>query len=84
MLERQKEMLTRLLEADRAERQREFDNQREAQNARDKSRDFPPALDEYIKKRESEIDFYKTVSPSLKPYYKFLVESYYQALKENQ
>ena len=61
-----------------------MENKREAQNTDDKIRDFPPALDEYIKKREAEIDLYKTVSPSLRPYYKFLVESYYQALKDEK
>jgi hypothetical protein len=84
MLKRQQNILTRLLEADRAERQREKENQREAKQASDKSRKYPPAIDEYIKKREAEIDVYKTVSPSLRPYYKFLVESYYQSLKNDK
>jgi len=42
---------------------------------------MPPSLEEYIKKRESEIDMYKAVSPDLKPYYKFLVEEYFKSLK---
>jgi len=43
---------------------------------------MPPSLEEYIKKRESEIDMYKAVSPALKPYYKFLVEEYFKSLKK--
>jgi hypothetical protein len=42
---------------------------------------MPPSLEEYIKQREAEIEMYKSVSPSLKPYYKNLVEDYYKSLK---
>ncbi len=81
MLKRQQEIMTRLLEAEKAEREREFDNKRQAEQASQKERKYPPSLKEYIKKRESEIELYKQVSPSLKPYYRFLVEEYYKSLK---
>jgi hypothetical protein len=42
---------------------------------------MPPALQEYLKKRQAEIDMYKTISPSLKPYYKMMVDEYYKSLK---
>ncbi|MEM9822613.1 MAG: DUF4175 domain-containing protein, partial [Bacteroidota bacterium] len=82
MLKRQQDILTRLLEADKAEREREYDKKRKAESGVDKDRKMPPSLEEYIKKRESEIDMYKAVSPSLKPYYKFLVEEYFKSLKK--
>jgi hypothetical protein len=81
MLKRQQEILTRLLEAERAEREREIDNERQAERARGKDRTLPPALEEYIRKREAEIESFRTASPILRPYYKFLVEEYYNALK---
>jgi hypothetical protein len=81
MLKRQQEILTRLLEAERAEREREMDNERKAEMARQTERTMPPALEEYIKKREAEIESFRTASPVLRPYYKFLVEEYYNALK---
>jgi len=81
MLKRQQEILTRLLEAERAEREREMDNERRAEQARQTERTLPPALEEYMKKREAEIESFKTASPVLRPYYKFLVEEYYNALK---
>ena len=81
LLKRQQEIMTRLLEAEKADRQREKDEKRKAETTAEKVRKFPPSLEEYIKKRESEIDEVKTVSPALKPYYKFLVEQYYQSLK---
>ena len=36
---------------------------------------------DYLKKRKGQVDLFKTVSPSLKPYYKNLVEDYFRALK---
>ncbi len=84
MIKRQQDILTRLLEAEKAERQREMDNKRKAEVAKETPRKMPPSLEEYIKKREAEIEQYNTVSPNLKPYYKFLVEEYYNALKRPQ
>ncbi|MDF1698537.1 MAG: DUF4175 domain-containing protein [Saprospiraceae bacterium] len=81
MLKRQQDITTRLLEAEKAERQREFDNKRKAEVATEKKRELPPSLQEYIKKREAELEMYKTVSPALRPYYKYLVDEYYKALK---
>lgn len=83
MMKRQQDILTRLLEAEKAERQREQDNKRKSKTGEEKERKFPPSLEEYIKKRKAEIDQYKSVSPSLKPYYKILVEEYYKSLKNN-
>jgi hypothetical protein len=83
MLKRQQDIVTRLLEADKADRQRQLDDKRIAERTVEKERKYPPAIEEYIKKKESEVEMYKTVSPSLKPYYKYLVEEYYKSLKEN-
>ena len=82
MLKRQKDIQTRLLEAEKAERQKEFEEKRKAEVASQKERKMPPSLEEYIKKREAEIEMYKQVSPALKPYYKYLVEEYFKSLKK--
>jgi uncharacterized protein DUF4175 len=84
MLKRQQGILNRLLEHERAERQQEYDNKRKSETAAQQERKLPPSLEEYIKKREAEIEMFKTVSPSLKPYYKSLVEEYYKSLKGAQ
>jgi hypothetical protein len=81
MMLRQQDILSRMLEHEKAEQQREYDEQRKAEQATQYEKRMPPSLEEYIKKRESEIDLYKSVSPSLKPYYKFLVEEYFKELK---
>jgi hypothetical protein len=80
-LNRMKDIETRLLEAEKAERQRELDNKRKSESAVDKRRELPPSIQEYLKKRQAEIDMYKSVSPSLRPYYKSLVDEYYKSLK---
>ncbi|MEL7118897.1 MAG: DUF4175 family protein [Bacteroidota bacterium] len=80
-LMRQKDILTRLLKHEKAEREREYDNQRKSETAAQKERKMPPALEEYLKQRKSEIEIYRTVSPTLKPYYKTLVEEYIKSLK---
>ena len=81
-LKRQTEILTRLLEAEKAEKQREFDNKRKAEVAKQVERKLPPSLEEYLKKRESEVELYKTPSPALNPYYKNLVQEYLKTLKK--
>ncbi len=84
MLKRQQEILTRLLQAEDAQRQREYEKKRESKTAQEQERKMPPELEQYIKKREAEIEMYKSVSPALKPYYKTLVEEYFDSLKKNK
>jgi len=84
MMKRQNDIMTRLLKAEKAQREREYDNKRKAEVAQNKKRELPPQLEEYIKKRESEIEMYKTISPSLKPYYKYLIDNYFKELKEGK
>jgi hypothetical protein len=76
MMRRQQQIMTRLLEEERAEREREQDEKREAETARQVQPKMPPALEEYLKKRRAEVEQFRTVSPALKPYYKHLVEEY--------
>jgi hypothetical protein len=73
--------LTRLLESEKAERERKEDEERKASAAKQQEDKMPPALQEYIKKRQAEVEQYRQVSPSLKPYYKTLVEEYFKSLK---
>ncbi len=80
MQKRQKDILTRLLQAENAERERELDEKRKAERPDKYVPKMPPALEEYLKKRQGQVEMFKTVSPSLKPYYKNLVEKYFRAL----
>ncbi|MDC0231443.1 DUF4175 domain-containing protein [Aureispira] len=80
MKRRQKDILSRLLQAENAERERDLDEKREAESPDNYTPKMPPALEEYLRKRKSQVELFKTVSPSLKPYYKNLVELYFRAL----
>lgn len=80
-IKRNNDILTRLLESEKAERERKEDEQRKANTAKEQQNQMPPALQEYIKKRQAEVEQYQKVSPTLKPYYKQLVEDYFKSLK---
>ena len=81
MMQRQQDILTRLLEAEKAERQQDEDKKRKSETAADVERSLPPALEEYLKQRAAQTDLYREVSPELKPYYRRLVERYFEELK---
>ena len=83
-LKRQQEILTKLLEAERAERQRGEEEKRKSETGKEVKRELPPSLQEYLKKRESEIQQLKYVSPDVNPYYKQLIEEYLKLLKNEQ
>ena len=81
LLKRQQQILTRMLEFEKAERQQDQDEKRKAEIAKNTPSAMPPALEEYIRQRKAEIQSYQTVSPTLKPYYKNLVENYLKSYK---
>lgn len=81
LLMRQQDILTRLLEADKADKQRDKDEKRKADRGQDVKKELPAALKAYLKEREAETEMYNKVSPALRPFYKQLVDEYYKALK---
>jgi hypothetical protein len=83
LLERQQDILTRLLQAEQADREQDWDDQRRGEVAQERGRELPPKLEEYLRQRESEINFYRSVAPGLSPYYQFLVDEYYRSLRSN-
>lgn len=80
MLKRQQEIMTRLLEADDAERERDQKKEFESHSAKEVERKIPPSIEAYLKAKQGELDLYKTVPPSLKPYYKNMAEKYFRTL----
>jgi hypothetical protein len=80
-LKRQQEILTRLLESEKAERQREEEQRRESQEAQDINRN-PPQFEEYKKLQLKETELLKTIPPGFTGFYKNLVNSYFQSLED--
>lgn len=81
LVQRQEQIKTKLLEAEKASKKQEFDNKRESNTAVTKERDYPPAFDEYIKAKEKQIEMIKTIPPNLNPYYKERVNEYFKRLE---
>lgn len=76
-LKRQQEITTRLLEAERSEREREYKEERKSETGTKIERQFPAGLEEYLKQRQAETEWFQYISPDLRPFYKKLVEEYF-------
>ena len=81
-INRQQEIMTRLLEAETAEKEREKDNKRESKTAQQFERNQNNIFDEYIKQKEKEVELLKSISPDLTPYYKEKVNQYYKTINQ--
>lgn len=79
-LQRQEEILTKLLEAENAEREREYDNKRESKEAVGTIDRKPNAFIEYQKLKSQQAEMLRTVPPQLAPFYKNLVNEYFNGI----
>lgn len=77
-INRQKEIMTRLLEAEKAARERELDDKRESKSAQDNFDRPNLKFEEYKKEKMKELELIKTVPPGLDPYYKEKVNIYFK------
>ena len=80
LLQRQKDITTRLIEAEKAIRDQEQDDKRSSRSGVDMSRPVPAELQKYITDQKQLLELYKTVPPELKPYYKEMVENYFHII----
>ncbi|MBX2899112.1 MAG: hypothetical protein KF775_05665 [Cyclobacteriaceae bacterium] len=80
-IQRQKEILSRLLESEKSMREQDQDDERKGEAARDYNREIPRAFDEYLRLKEKEVELLKTVPPRLFPYYKQEVGEYFKRIK---
>jgi hypothetical protein len=76
-MKRQQEILTKLLESEKAEREREQDEQRKSNEAKNQNFSNPSQFLEYKRLKEKELELLNTVSPNLTPYYKEKVNEYF-------
>ena len=82
MLKRQQEILTRLLEAEKAERERDMDEKRESETAREINHRNPPGFEEYKRLKMKELELLRTVPPALNSYYRKKVSEYFQTIEK--
>ncbi len=79
-IKRQKEILTRLLDAEKSMREQDLDEERKGETAKDYGKEIPRAFEEYLKLKEKEVELLKTVPPKLYPYYKKEVNEYFKRI----
>jgi len=79
-LRRQQDIMTRLLKAENAERERDQDEKRKSNEAQDMPKTIPPDYEEYKKRKEKESEFYRSLPPELRPYYRDRVNEYFNNL----
>lgn len=77
MIRRQQDILTRLLESEKAMRERGFDEKRESKSGKDQNPGNLIRFDEYNKKKLSQIELLKVVDPKLSKYYKDKADQYF-------
>lgn len=75
-LQRQQEILTRMLEHERAEREQKMDERRKSETAEQQQRALPPGLEDYLRERKAEVERFRRATPQLTPYYRKLVDEY--------
>ena len=76
-LMRQQQILTRLLEHEKAEMQREKEQRRESKEAKDILQPSQGNLEEYNKLKQKELEMFRTIPPSFTNYYKSKVNEYF-------
>jgi hypothetical protein len=81
-INRQREILTRLLEAENALKERDETEERESNKPRSTENRIPPSLERYLAEKQKQVEYFKTVDPSLKPFYKKEVKRYFQSANQ--
>lgn len=74
---RQNEILTRLLESEKAEQEREQKEERESKEGKNQKNSNKNLLFQYKGKHSEDIELLKSIPPELRPFYKNMVDSYF-------
>ncbi|MGB4776325.1 MAG: DUF4175 family protein [Daejeonella sp.] len=82
-INRQQDILTKLLEAEKADREREQDNKRESKKGVDTAPDYKVLLQDYQKIKQRETELLRTVPPALNSFYKIKVGDYFKFLNSD-
>ena len=80
LIRRQQEILTRLLETEKSDREQDMDEERKGETAKEYDKEIPRAFEDYLRLKEKEVELLKTVPPKLYPYYKKEVSEYFKRM----
>ncbi len=78
LIKRNEELVTRLLESEKALREQDEDDKRKGETARQIQRQPPAAFEEYIKSKEQQTELLRTVPANFAPFYKRETDAYFQ------
>ena len=81
-INRQQEIMTKMLESEKAERQQEEDEKRKSNEAKTQDYANPAVFLEYQKMKEKETELLKTIPADLTPYYRQKVNQYFNAVPQ--
>jgi hypothetical protein len=82
-LDRQRQIIEQLLEAEKAEQERDKEKKREAKEAKQYPHQVQDLLEEYQRNKLKQAELLKTIPPKLRPYYKEKVNDYFQNMEKN-
>ncbi len=77
-IERQKQIMTRLLENEKADRKQDQEDKRESNNPGNYIPEVPENIKEAMRKKAEERESLRKIQPAFKPYYKQSVQKYLQ------
>lgn len=81
-VKRQQDILNKLLEFEKAERERDQDTKRESNEAKNQNTSNPDGFLEYKRQKQKEVEMLKTVPPTLSPFYKNKVNDYFNDVEK--
>jgi hypothetical protein len=81
-LKRQQDILTRLLESEKAEKERELDEKRESKEMKNSNFSNPNQFFEYKKLKSKEVELLKTIPVTLTPFYKYKANEYFYKFED--
>lgn len=78
LINRNNQIMTRLLESEKAMREQDEDDQRKGETAKTNERKPPAAFEQYIRDKEKQTELLRSVPPTFSPYYKREVDAYFK------
>jgi hypothetical protein len=84
LIDRQEQILTRMLDAENALQNQDEDQRREAETAQDYKSRLPAALDNYLKQKSKEIELLESIPINLHPFYKSEVNEYFKRINDKE
>jgi len=85
LIERQNRLVTKLLEAEKAKKEQEEDDERKGEAANQYEKiNRPAAFEKYLNQKRKELEQIQTIPPSLSPYYQKELDKYFDRIEKGK